>query len=112
VTREARILTAVAAAASVAAWVVPPAAGWATWGDALNVAAALAALVAWTAGAVWAGVWMAARGEAARLDVALALRKAGEQARWNRAVALAKADMLRRLEADTDVALDIIQEDT
>lgn len=111
-TREAKVYTAVAAAGLATGWVVPPAVGWVTWGDALTVAAGLAALVAWTAAAMSVGVGMARRGENRRLDVALALRAVGERDRIATAVARARAEQLARFRADTDVALDIIREDT
>ena len=74
-TREAKILTACAVAGMSTAWALPPAVGWVTWAEAVAVGVGIAWTAAWAAAATYAGWRAAVRGEAGRLDAALALQR-------------------------------------
>jgi hypothetical protein len=110
-TRALVTLCGLCALSVAVGWAILIAIGWATVGDLLVATSVVAVLAAKAAAAMYAGWRLARHGEAARLDLALALRRAGERERWDRALALVKADMTRRLAADTEGMIDATRED-
>lgn len=84
-------------------------AGWTP--DVVTAAIAILVLGVWTGVALFVGALIQRRGEAERLDLALALRRQGEQVRLAEALAAQRAQFEAQLAADEDALIEATKED-